>query len=308
MPGVWQLHQGPGGRRSRRASAAVAGAALIALGFTAAAPSRASAECDLSDPDRTTVVRVDDGETLTLADGTVARLIGAKAPAPPIGWQGEHPWPMVEEAKQALTDLADGKDVELRYGGTRTDRYGHRLAQVFVIDGERRIWLQGELVGRGLARVYSFPDNTACVAELLQREEKARVEQLGVWASWAYRVLDAKDLERLGRLTHTYQLVEGTVMTVGEAGGRVYLNFDKDWHSDFTLMIDREDKAAFKQAGIDWKSLQGKRVRARGWLEWWNGPMIKTSHPEQIELRPDAEAAPAATEPDARRAPNGNSL
>jgi hypothetical protein len=30
--------------------------------------------------------------------------------------------------------------------------------------------LQEELVAKGLARVYSFPDNRACVAELLARD------------------------------------------------------------------------------------------------------------------------------------------
>ncbi len=33
-----------------------------------------------------------------------------------------------------------------------------------------RLWLQQEMVGQGLARVYSFPDNRACVRELLASE------------------------------------------------------------------------------------------------------------------------------------------
>ena len=56
---------------------------------------------------------------------------------------------MVNEAKEALSKLASGAEVELRYGGTRTDRHGYALAQVYVVKGGERIWLQGELVGRG---------------------------------------------------------------------------------------------------------------------------------------------------------------
>jgi hypothetical protein len=97
-------------------------------------------------------------------------------------------------------------------------------------------------------------------------------------------VLDAGDVERLGRLTRSYQLVEGVVAQVGEAGGRLYLNFDKDWRKDFTILMERKDGEAFKAAGIDPKVLAGKRLRVRGWVEWRNGPMIHATHAEQIEL------------------------
>jgi micrococcal nuclease len=137
--------------------------------------------------------------------------------------------------------------------------------------------LQEELVAKGLARVYSFPDNRACVAELLAR-------------SPAYRIQDALDVERLGRLTHSYQLVEGTVASVGQGGGRIYLNFAKDWRSDFTISVERKDAAVFTTAAIDLKDLNGKRVRVRGWVEWRNGPMIEATYPEQIEILPDAAA------------------
>jgi hypothetical protein len=90
----------------------------------------------------------------------------------------------------------------------------------------------------------------------------------------------------LGRLTHSYQLVEGTVLAVGEGGGRLYLNFAEDWRRDFTISVDRKDAPAFAAAGIDLKALAGKRLRVRGFLAWRNGPMIEASHPEQIELLP----------------------
>ena len=91
---------------------------------------------------------------------------------------------MVNEAKEALSKLASGAEVELRYGGTRTDRHGYALAQVYVVKGGERIWLQGELVAKGLARVYSFPDNHACVSELLAREAEARELRVRGWLEW----------------------------------------------------------------------------------------------------------------------------
>jgi micrococcal nuclease len=246
-----------------------------------------AAACDLSTPETGTVAAVIDGETLKLTDGRIVRLIGAKAPAPPLGWRGEEPWPLVEESKEALSRLASGAAVELRYGGSRTDRHGYALAQVYVVSGATRLWLQQELVGQGLARVYSFPDNRACVKELLATEEEARSKGLGVWGSPAYRIASADDLERLGRLTQTYQLVEGRVEGVGEGAGRLYLNFTRDWRSDFTISVERKEVSTFEAAGIDLHALAGKRVRVRGWVIWRNGPMIEATHPEQIELLPD---------------------
>ena len=32
------------------------------------------------------------------------------------------------------------------------------------------------------------------------------------------------------------------------------------------------------------EELEGKEVRVRGWIEWWNGTVIKATHPEQIEI------------------------
>jgi len=46
------------------------------------------------------VAEVNDGETLTLTDGTVVRLVGAKAPSASLGWRGDQPWPLVAEANR----------------------------------------------------------------------------------------------------------------------------------------------------------------------------------------------------------------
>jgi micrococcal nuclease len=256
---------------------------LISASFT----DRLAAACDLPEPETATVASVQDGETLKLTDGRVVRLIGAKAPAPPLGWRGDDPWPLVADAGAALSRLASGAEIELRFGGRRTDRHGQLLAQVFVVRDGALLWLQEEMVARGLARVYSLADNTACIHELLAREAEARDRHLGVWGSWAYRIQSADDLKRLDRLIHTYQLVEGKVVAVGQGAGRIYLNFAEDWRRDFTVSVARKDVDAFAAAGIDLKELAGKTIRVRGWLQWRNGPMIEATHPEQIELVPN---------------------
>ncbi len=139
--------------------------------------------------------------------------------------------------------LASGAEVELRFGGNRTDRHGYKLAQVYVLRDGTQQWLQQELVKAGLARVYSFSDNRACVDALLAEEAEARGAKRGIWNSWAYRVLDATDTDKLSRLSHSYQLVEGVVAETGETAGRLYLNFTKDWRTDFTIAIESKGRA-----------------------------------------------------------------
>ena len=225
-----------------------------------------------------------DGETLKLTDGREVRLLGVKAPRAPLGWKGEDPWPFVAESKAALDRMVSGATVELRFDARREDRHGHVLAQVFIERDGTQIWLQEELVSRGSARVYALADTRACVGALLAAEREAREARRGLWRSWAYRTQDAGDPKRLGRLTRTYQLVEGTVHAVGEGRKLLYLNFAEDWRNDFTVTIERKSLANFEAAGLDLEALPGKRIRVRGFIEWWNGPMIAATHPEQIEV------------------------
>jgi hypothetical protein len=122
-------------------------------------------------------------------------------------------------------------------------------------------------------------------------ESEARAKRRGIWGSSAYRVVDALDLERLGRLIHSYQLVEGKVVSVGAGSGRLYLNFSQDWRRDFTVSVERKVLAAFAASGLELESMAGRNLRVRGTLAWRNGPLIEANHPEQIELLPEPQPA-----------------
>ena len=223
------------------------------------------------------VTAVIDGDTLTLADGREIRLVGIQAPKLPLGRPGFEAWPLAEEARQALEALTLGHRVALGFGGRRGDRHGRVLAHLF--DGEGR-WVQGELLRAGLARVYSFADNRAAIAEMLALEREARAAGRGIWGQSFYAVRRAEEAEKfLGG----FELVEGRVIAVGRGGGKTYLNFAEDWRQDFTIAVDRRAERLFAEQGIDLGGYAGRSVRVRGWLTQRNGPMIEVTHPEQIE-------------------------
>jgi endonuclease YncB( thermonuclease family) len=224
------------------------------------------------------VVEIVDGDTLILADGRQVRLVGIQAPKLPLGRPGFKAWPLAEEAKAALAELSLGGRVTLGYGGRRIDRHGRALAHLFDRAG---VWIQGALIDRGMARIYSFADNRALVPEMLAREVAARAANRGIWALRAYAVRDAAAVSpRLGG----FELVEGRVVEAATVRKRTYLNFGADWRSDFTITIAPKTRRLFEAEGIDPLSYQGKLVRVRGWLKSYNGPLIEATHPEQIEV------------------------
>ena len=187
-----------------RARARSAGPILAALVGLAAVPAQAGAPLPpgLEAGDTAEVKAVIDGDTLTLADGRVVRLVGIAAPKPPLGATAGSA-PLAERAAAALAELVLAREVTLAYGGRRSDRYGRLLAQLYRDDG---LWLQGEMLAHGLARVVTHPDNRALAHQMLERERAARAARLGIWAAPSFAVLRP---EEASRHLDGFELIEG---------------------------------------------------------------------------------------------------
>lgn len=259
----------------------------VACGFASLLPAAATAAAAAEPPRDARVVAEDrveaiiDGDTLRLAGGFELRLTGIQAPKLPLGRPHVAKWPLADEAKAALAELTLGATVRLRYGGRRIDRHGRLLAHLFDPRGR---WIQGEMLSRGLARVYTFADNRTRAAEMLALERAARAAGRGIWAHPHYRIRDAADAVGLSRLAGTFQIVEGQVRDAALVRRRLYLNFGADWRTDFTVTAAPRHRRSFAAEGDPVARYQGRRVRVRGWLKRFNGPMIEADHPERIEL------------------------
>ena len=257
-------------------------AILLALALLLAVPP-ASAE------ETARVASVVDDDTvvlkIALKGAITIRLVGIQAPKLPLGRKNFPAWPLGEASKTMLESLVMGKTLGLSFGGTEKDRHGRLLAHLHVNGGGPNSgrWVQGEMLKAGMARVYSFADNRARVAEMLALEKTARDARRGIWGLRYYAV---RRPEELAALIGTFQLVRGRVLKAARVKGRVYLNFGDDWRQDFTVTVDSRARRMFKKAGVDPLAFKGREVRVRGWLKKWNGPMIDATHPEQIEVLP----------------------
>jgi hypothetical protein len=133
----------------------------------------------------------------------------------------------------------------LGYGGLEIDRNGRTLAHLYL-DGSNE-WIQGAMISAGMARVYTWPDNRSCAAELIARERAARDAKRGIWALPYYRIRTPTELNDE---IDTFQIVEGQVVSADEARGRAFLNFGADYKTDFTVTIAPEDmKTLFTRFG-----------------------------------------------------------
>ena len=230
------------------------------------------------------VTAVTDGDTVILDDGRVVRMIGTQAPKLPLDRPDFETWPLAPEAREALLAIALNKPVRLGFGGEEVDRYGRVLAHVFIETPAGEIWAQQAMVGLGLARVYSFPDNRACLDLLFAAEGRARLGGLGIWADPYYSTRAADQPGDLLARAGQYELVEGRILLAEKRGGRVYLNFGRFWKEDFTALIEAPALRLFAEAGIDPLVLENALVRIRGWVDDRDGPRIEVTHPEQIEV------------------------
>lgn len=180
-----------------------------------------------------------------------------------------------------LQSALQGQAIRLAYDGLQRDRYDRALAQVYRV--EDGVWLQAALVEAGRARVLSHKDNRGAAAALLALEAGARAAGLGLWADPANRIRDT-DPDALAQDIGSVQLVEGRVIEVTRLrSGRTYINFGADYRTDFTVVVEAADEAAFEAAGRPLADLTGHRIRVRGWIEAENGPLIRIDHPERIE-------------------------
>ncbi len=163
------------------------------------------------------------------------------------------------------------------------DRYGRIAGQVQTGQGT---WVQLQLIRHGLARYAGGVSDQENVEALLNAENQARRERLGIWRLRRFAVQDAAQPDGI---FDGFQIVEGTVAAVGRGDGIAYLNFGADWHDDFTAgIVARLDQFIGPDGEVipTIQDLTGLRIRLRGIVRRYNGPFMHIAAKDQIEILP----------------------
>ena len=243
---------------------------LTVPGVRATERAGAASSCPGALSEDTISAATPEGE-VRLSSGTLAKLAGLRLPDEPslralaTAWLAQH----------------DGRRVIVAAGPA--DRWGRAPARI-VLEGGAGLDLAHGLIEEGLALVDTGEANRLCAIELLAIEATARKRGLGLWAGRRYKPVAAEDISRLRALIGGFALVEGRVRSVGERRARTYLNFGADWTSDFTITIPKRTWTMLQARGISAAGLRGRRVRARGRVEEWQGPALELSAAEMLEL------------------------
>jgi micrococcal nuclease len=245
---------------------------------------------DFSELRRTGMVNVKaviDPQTIQLEDGHIVRLTGIDFP----DFNPDEPGDFSLTAMQILRDMLVGKTVLLYQTVNREEGRINRMGQdIAQIQRESdKVWVQGTLLSLGLARVRTAQRNPEMAQQMYDLELAAMKDKAGIWENYS-KVLPPEEAE-----AHegSFQIVEGRIESAALKQNRIYLNFGKDWKTDFTISIAPEDKRAFSKQNLDPLQWNGKQVRVRGWIESYNGPYMQISHPAAIEVKIDDTRHPA---------------
>jgi len=223
--------------------------------------------------------------TVLLDDGSIARLSGINVP----NSIGEDISPLAVTARDILKDLLVGKRVDIYQTKDKKtglqNRMGHDL--VHIERNADGAWAQGTLLALGLARVKTDESTAHTAKEMLALENQARTDKQGIWADEAFAIIDANNEDNAEQAIGRFAIVEGAIESVALKKNRIYVNFGKDWKTDFTVSIAPEHKRSFSNKKLDPMNWGGQRVRVRGSVREYNGAYMEITHPESIEFLVD---------------------
>ncbi len=210
---------------------------------------------------------------LTLTDGRRLFVAGLR-----YAEQGSSRRPTTGLKEKALDPLTN--DRPLRPTPETAPSFGPYGCMVAHVESDQGVSIQHALLQQGLAAVtpscgLASPD--ACAA-WLALEDEARRSELGLWRDPKQQLQQASSIvEPVGRNS----LVEGQVVRTSSNDRYVYLNFDQEWRTDFTI---RQRQKLLKKSNVEPDVFDGKNLKVRGFVQESHGPLINISNLKQIEV------------------------
>lgn len=154
--------------------------------------------------------------------------------------------------------------------------------------GEELINVNAKLLKEGYARVYTLPPNVKYADYFLELEREARENCKGLWQAYCEGppVFSTAEIEEkmdqfLGEVVTVRYKVIGTY----DSGDIIFLNSSRNYDTDFTTVIFKDDEKYFQRKGVDpVEDYDGKTVEVTGELQEYEGPEIILYHPYRVEV------------------------
>ncbi|WP_445681688.1 thermonuclease family protein [Radicibacter daui] len=229
------------------------------------------------------VVAVTSPVGLSLQGVGAVRLAALEIPSPPLAGTLFAEWPVQQAQKEALGSLAMEQEVLLYSAGPqRQDRHGAALCH--LVRARDGLWLQGNLVSSGAARVLGAPGATAGIGALYELEDTARHSRTGLWREPLLGEREAVDYAGEDWPLQMVVIVRGKVLAAAKVGSTVYLNFGSDRRHDFTVRLAQPVTRALAALGFQAEELAGRNIQVRGYAISENGPLIEPACAENLRI------------------------
>lgn len=213
------------------------------------------------------VIRVHDGDTVTLEGNIRVRLLGVNAPE--IDSRNRSGEPGGIQAKNWLRDKLQGRHVYLENDQQKQDHYQRRLAHLHLANGEH---INLSLVEKGLAAVVIIPPNLRYADALVKAQQRAEKQRLGIWGMAHYA---PRPLAGLTEKPAGWRRYHAKISKVER--GRHFSQLIVTDNID--IRIANSDLALFPSL----KQYLGKRVEVRGWMSRRkNRFFIRVRHPSAL--------------------------
>ncbi len=192
--------------------------------------------------------------------------------------------PLSREAKELNKDLVGGKRIRVEFDEEKYDAYGRMLGYIFI-DG---VFVNEEIVRRGLARTLFLKKNRKYAPEILEAEEDAKRNKRGIWGNLSSLespqgnsrfIIKPRDAHRFIR---DRVVVRGKLTDYKISKKVLVLKFGNDL--DVTIFKSAWENFKFFRINPETYYL-GKPIEVIGRIKTYKGqPQIIIDHPIQIRV------------------------
>lgn len=188
------------------------------------------------------------------------------------------PNPIIADAVSKANTVALGRTFNFLNISDMQGRNGNFYAT--IVNPSDKKSLQESLLENGLGFAY-FTESSENVSALFAAEKRGRDSKSGIWKS--FDINNSNEISKdYKEILNKFIILSGVVNNIYSTKKDTYINFGADWKTDFSAQIENKILKQHKDFSVE--KLKGKKISVRGWLEDYNGPLMKIYHPANIEV------------------------